>query len=180
MLTKIVIGILIGGALGATMGYFGKCSTGACPLTATPWRGAMWGILLGVMFSLSFTSTARMTEPGAGVLISNGSVFEDKISNSKGLVMVDFYSDYCPPCVKLEPTIARIMEKYQDVVKVFKVNVRTQPELGQKVNLAGTPTVVLYRDGLELGRLVGLYDETDYIALIEKYAKMSDEEQKAL
>ena len=51
---KLVIGIAIGGALGAVIGYFGKCASGTCPLTATPWRGAIYGAVMGAIFSLSF------------------------------------------------------------------------------------------------------------------------------
>ena len=51
---RLIIGIAVGGALGAVMGYFGKCASGACPLTATPWRGAIYGAVMGALFSLSF------------------------------------------------------------------------------------------------------------------------------
>jgi hypothetical protein len=54
-IVRIIIGISIGGALGAVMGYFGKCASGGCPLTSTPWRGAIYGAVLGALFSLSFT-----------------------------------------------------------------------------------------------------------------------------
>jgi len=51
---RLAIGIAGGGALGAVMGYFGKCASGTCPLTATPWRGAIHGAVMGALFSLSF------------------------------------------------------------------------------------------------------------------------------
>jgi len=54
-LIRLAIGIAAGGALGAVMGYFGKCASGTCPLTATPWRGAVYGAVMGALFSLSFT-----------------------------------------------------------------------------------------------------------------------------
>ena len=52
---KLVTGIAVGAALGAIMGYVGKCTSGTCPLTATPWRGALYGAVLGAVFSLSFS-----------------------------------------------------------------------------------------------------------------------------
>ena len=52
---RLAAGIVIGGVLGAGMGYFGKCASGGCPLTSTPWRGAIYGAALGVLFSLSYT-----------------------------------------------------------------------------------------------------------------------------
>jgi len=60
----LLLGILLGGFIGATLGYFGQCSSGACPLTANPWRGAMFGALLGFLFAFSSrTSTAEPLEP---------------------------------------------------------------------------------------------------------------------
>ena len=52
---RLAIGIAVGGALGAAMGYYGKCTSGTCPLTATPWRGAIYGAVMGALFSLSFS-----------------------------------------------------------------------------------------------------------------------------
>ncbi|MEI8312634.1 MAG: DUF6132 family protein [Verrucomicrobiota bacterium] len=45
--------VLIGGAIGAAMGYFGQCTSGACPLTSTWWRGALYGATLGGLFAFS-------------------------------------------------------------------------------------------------------------------------------
>jgi len=52
-MTHILIPLLIGVALGALMGYFGQCSSGACPLTSTWWRGAIYGGVIGLLFALS-------------------------------------------------------------------------------------------------------------------------------
>jgi hypothetical protein len=52
---RVIIGIAVGGGIGALMGYFGKCTSGACPLTATPWRGAIYGAIMGAVFSFSFS-----------------------------------------------------------------------------------------------------------------------------
>ena len=54
LIIRLVIGIAVGGALGAVMGYFGKCASGTCPLTATPWRGAIYGAVMGALFSFAF------------------------------------------------------------------------------------------------------------------------------
>jgi hypothetical protein len=50
---RLIISILIGAAIGATLGYFGQCSSGACPLTSTWWRGALYGGTVGLLFGLS-------------------------------------------------------------------------------------------------------------------------------
>jgi hypothetical protein len=45
--------ILVGALLGATMGFFGQCTSGTCPLTSTWWRGALYGGVLGLLFAFS-------------------------------------------------------------------------------------------------------------------------------
>lgn len=48
----LILGVLIGGTIGAALGYFGQCSSGMCPLTATWWRGMLFGALIGALFAL--------------------------------------------------------------------------------------------------------------------------------
>jgi Family of unknown function (DUF6132) len=48
---SIFIPVLVGAGLGALMGYYGQCSSGTCPLTSTWWRGAIYGAVLGLVFS---------------------------------------------------------------------------------------------------------------------------------
>ncbi len=52
-MSRVVIAVLIGVALGSVLGYFGQCSTGTCPLTSTWWRGAIYGGVMGLLFGLS-------------------------------------------------------------------------------------------------------------------------------
>ena len=46
---RIAAGLAIGMSIGAALGYFGECSSGACPLTSTWWRGALWGAAMGLV-----------------------------------------------------------------------------------------------------------------------------------
>jgi hypothetical protein len=48
-MTRLLIGVLVGGVLGALLGYWGQCSSGMCPLTANPYRGAMIGAVMGAL-----------------------------------------------------------------------------------------------------------------------------------
>ncbi|MBF0254639.1 MAG: hypothetical protein HQL11_05925 [Candidatus Omnitrophica bacterium] len=51
MVIRILLGVVIGGALGAVMGYFGKCASGTCPLTSTPLNGAIYGAVVGLILA---------------------------------------------------------------------------------------------------------------------------------
>lgn len=50
---RILIPVVLGAGLGAVMGYFGQCSSGACPLMATWWRGGLYGGVIGLLLALS-------------------------------------------------------------------------------------------------------------------------------
>jgi len=50
---KIILGILIGGAVGFGIGYFGKCASGVCPLTSNPIVSAIIGALVGAMITIT-------------------------------------------------------------------------------------------------------------------------------
>jgi thioredoxin 1 len=51
MIARILLGVLIGGLIGAILGYLGKCSSGTCPLTANPYRGAIYGAIVGTLLA---------------------------------------------------------------------------------------------------------------------------------
>lgn len=52
-LLQILAPVALGAALGALLGYYGQCTSGTCPLTSTWWRGALYGGVMGLLFSLS-------------------------------------------------------------------------------------------------------------------------------
>lgn len=54
---RFLLPIAVGAALGATLGYFGSCTSGTCPLTSTWWRGALYGGFIGLLLSFSRPST---------------------------------------------------------------------------------------------------------------------------
>jgi thioredoxin len=61
MIIRILLGVLIGGAIGAVLGYVGKCSSGACPLTANPYRGALYGAALGALLAWVFSAAPKQS-----------------------------------------------------------------------------------------------------------------------
>jgi len=58
VIIKVIAGVVIGVCLGALMGHFGQCSSGTCPLTANPFRGAIYGGVMGALFAFSFANSS--------------------------------------------------------------------------------------------------------------------------
>lgn len=176
MLVKMFL-IIAGGVLfGGILGYVGKCSTGACPLTANPFRGAIYGGLLGLLFALMLnaSSASSVEESSITVLAPNMKIeldqteFQEQILNQQGIALVDFYADWCGPCRGLSSTIAKLAETYSDRVTVVKVNVDDHPELAQKFGIRGIPAVLIFKDGQVLHRLIGLKNQTAYANALDE------------
>ncbi len=169
---KIILGVLIGGGLGALMGYFGKCSSGACPLTATPYRGAIYGAVMGLFFAYSFGLTAvnrGSSKPDSGNLvhINSSEDFNKLVLESKLPVLADFFSNSCPPCRKLSPVISALADEYADKAVICKVSMDLAPDLAAPNSIMGIPAVLFFVDGKEVERLVGLRGKSDYVAVLE-------------
>ncbi len=168
MYIKLIIGILIGAAIGSLIGYYGKCTSGACPLTANPVRGAFWGAALGLMFALSLANSAsKMPESENITPVSSVQQFDRFVRAGKPSV-VDFYSNSCPPCRTLMPLLDEIAGEYADKAGFYKVDVNQNTDLARRYGIRGVPVVIFFDDkGLETNRLVGLREKAEYAMRIE-------------
>jgi len=81
---------------------------------------------------------------------------------------VDLFSDRCPPCRVLAPTISSLADKYLGRVTVCKVDIDRTPTVAQRYGVSAIPTVLIIKNGQELQRLVGLQPETTYVNLLDK------------
>ncbi|MFO8127907.1 DUF6132 family protein [Yoonia sp.] len=79
---RLIIAIIVGGGIGALMGYYGQCSSGTCPLTATPYRGAIYGAVLGLLFGLSLGADRR-SDPSATESDDETRVLEEEEKGEK-------------------------------------------------------------------------------------------------
>ena len=82
------------------------------------------------------------------------------------LAMVDFWADWCGPCKMLSPTVEALAEQYEGKALVAKVNVDEEPELARAFGVMSIPTVVLFENGQEKNRSVGLVPKEKLLALL--------------
>jgi len=81
--------------------------------------------------------------------------FEDMIA-SKKRCLVDFYSLGCGPCLMLAPILDELGQEYSQYLTIFKVDTDKYPTLASKYAIRALPTLVLFENGKEVTRLVGL------------------------
>ena len=94
------------------------------------------------------------------------SEWESEVVQSAVPVLVDVFGTYCPPCRALAPTLDKIATEYEGRAKVVKLDVEADRDLAGGLHVASVPTVIAFRDGKELGRLVGLRPEGAYRRLL--------------
>ncbi len=81
--------------------------------------------------------------------------YDKEVLEAKGLVMVDFWGPKCVPCLALMPAVEEIEKQNAGSLKVTKVNATTNRMLCAKLRVLNLPTYLLYRDGVEIKRLMG-------------------------
>jgi thioredoxin 1 len=82
--------------------------------------------------------------------------FDKEVLNSNKPVLVDMWAAWCAPCRAMEPAIEAVAKEFEGKIEVAKLNVDENPELAQKLDVMGIPTMMVFKGGQQVGRLVGL------------------------
>ena len=98
----------------------------------------------------------------------NRNNFKETLQGNK-VVMVDFWAAWCGPCRALTPTIEELEKEFSDTAVVAKVNVDEEPQLAAALSIRAMPTIVFFKDGVEIERLVGMSSKSTYSDKINYY-----------
>lgn len=82
--------------------------------------------------------------------------FTEEILEHEGTALVDFWADWCGPCHAIAPTIDAIATENRDRSKVGKVDTEANPDLAAAHGVQSIPTLVFFRGGVEVKRIVGV------------------------
>lgn len=95
--------------------------------------------------------------------------FEEEVLKSETPVMVDFWAEWCGPCKALTPTVDAIAAELAGKLKVYKLDVQTNPSTASKYGVSSIPTLILFKAGEPVERLVGLQPKQAIVSKLESY-----------
>ena len=99
----------------------------------------------------------------------NTDSFESEVLNNYGITVVDFFANWCGPCRKLAPILEEVEQELEGKVQFTKINTDDNLEAAKNYQISGLPTLLVFKDGVVVERMVGLMPKTSIITNIEKY-----------
>jgi thioredoxin 1 len=97
------------------------------------------------------------------------SQFDKNVLQAKGLVLVDFWAEWCGPCRQLGPILEAIDNEIGNDVKIYKMNVDDSPEVAGQLGIRSIPTMFLFKDGKQVDYKVGLNTQSTIQDWIQSY-----------
>jgi len=94
--------------------------------------------------------------------------FEKEVLNADKLVLVDFWAPWCAPCKIIAPAVEKLAEEMKDNLKVGKSNVDDSPDLATELSVLNIPTLILFKSGKEVSRMIGVNSKEAIEAKIKK------------
>ncbi|MBY2479082.1 thioredoxin [Clostridioides difficile] len=101
--------------------------------------------------------------------IINNNEFINEVENKDGLVVVDFFATWCGPCKMLSPVYEALGNEMVEKADFLKVDIDQSMELAQKFEVSTVPTVIIFKDGKPVDRLIGFIPKDNLKNKVESY-----------
>ncbi|MBC8952122.1 thioredoxin TrxA [Xenorhabdus sp. PB62.4] len=95
--------------------------------------------------------------------------FENDVLKAEGLILVDFWAEWCGPCKMIAPILDEISEEYAGKLTIAKLNVDDNPNTAPKYGIRGIPTLILFKNGEVVATKVGALSKTQLKEFLEQY-----------
>ena len=95
--------------------------------------------------------------------------FDNEVIANNGITVVDFFANWCGPCRKLGPILEEVEGELSSKVKFAKINTDENLDMAKKYQVSGLPTLMVFKNGEVVERMVGLMPKSSIITNIEKH-----------
>lgn len=100
--------------------------------------------------------------------ITNVNEFNEAVLKSDKPALVDFWAPWCGPCKMVAPEVEAVAKNFEGRAVVAKVNVDENQDLASHYNVMSIPTLIVFKDGKEVGRITGYRPQKDINDMLEK------------
>ncbi len=97
----------------------------------------------------------------------SGQTFDTEVVKHQGVVLVDFYAEWCGPCKMVAPILEELAKELSDV-KIVKVNVDENQELAGNFSVFSIPTFLIFKNGAVKNQFVGAQSKESFVSEIKK------------
>jgi thioredoxin 1 len=106
------------------------------------------------------------------VAVSDNS-FQSEVVESQEPVLVDFWAEWCGPCRMMAPVLDKIADDYEGSLKITKLDVDHNQQSAAKFGVQSIPTMILFKDGKEVERLIGYMPQEKLLGRIKPHLNTS-------
>ncbi len=124
--------------------------------------------VLAVLFIRSYNKMKNAPAVEDSELIEHLTAQNFEHKTKSGVVLVDFWAAWCMPCKMMAPILNEVAIATEDEAKIYKLNVDEQQQVAAKYGIRNIPTMILFKDGKEIERIIGVKPKESIISSIQK------------
>ena len=95
--------------------------------------------------------------------------FNQNVLEKKGVIVVDFWAQWCGPCRKMTPLLEQIQAEFKDEIKIYKIDADKNVNSAKEYGISSLPSVLIFKDGEFKEIMVDIMQKSAIISNIKKY-----------
>ena len=99
----------------------------------------------------------------------NDNNFKQNVLEVNGVIVVDFWAQWCGPCRKLMPLIEQIQNEFKDEIKIYKIDADKNINTSKEYGISSLPSVLIFKDGEVKEIMAGMMQKSAIVSNIKKY-----------